>query len=218
MKKISLAALLSPFCAQRISRAAFFRQSVLCLAAIFLVGLIGTSSEAGGPPVVLSTTSVSFSSQIVNTASGAQLVKLKNRQSVPLTITSVSVTGDFAQINNCPLAPRTLASGATCTVSISFTPTAVGTRTGKLVISDDASTSPQSVSLSGAGTLTGLSAITITPGSGNHQFDGLNFRAFSRNHHGTCFFRNHQWVRYAGGYLFIGFAEHHGYPFCSLYF
>ncbi len=165
MKKISLAALLSPFCAQRISRAAFFRQSVLCLAAIFLVGLIGTSSEAGGPPVVLSTTSVSFSSQIVNTASGAQLVKLKNRQSVPLTITSVSVTGDFAQINNCPLEPRTLASGATCTVSISFTPTAVGTRTGKLVISDDASTSPQSVSLSGAGTLTGLSAITITPGS-----------------------------------------------------
>lgn len=158
MKRISLAALLHPFCAQCLSRAAFFRQSVLCLAAIFLVGLIGTNSEAGGPPVVLSVNSVSFSSQIVNTTSTAKLVTLRNRQSVPLTITSVFVTGDFAQNNNCPLAPQTLASGATCTISTTFTPIVVGTRTGKLVISDDAATSPQSASLSGTGTLTGLSA------------------------------------------------------------
>src|SRR5439155_25471968 len=52
-----------------------------------------------------------------------------------------------------------------CTISTIFTPSAVGTRMGKLVISDDASTSPQSVSLSGTGTLTGLSAISISPGS-----------------------------------------------------
>src|SRR5262249_18629183 len=131
----------------------------------FLVGLIGTSSEAGGPPVVLSATSISFPSQIVNTTSGAQPVTLRNRQSVPLTIASISVTGDFSQTSNCPLAPRTLASGATCTVSTTFTPTAVGTRTGKLVITDSSSTSPHAVSLSGTGTLAGLSAIIISPAS-----------------------------------------------------
>ena len=164
MKTKSLAVLLSAFGAQRIG-AAFFRQLALCLTAIFLVGLVGTGTQAGGPPVTLSATSVAFSSQIVNTTSAAKLVTLKNRQSVALTIASVSVTGDFAQTNNCPIAPQKLAAGATCTVSISFTPTTVGTRTGKLVITDDASTSPHSVSLSGAGTLTGLSGITIIPGS-----------------------------------------------------
>src|SRR5436189_1265103 len=138
------------------SRVAFFRQSVLCLTAIFLVGLITTSSEAGGPPVVLSTTSVSFSSQIVNTTSGAKLVTLRNRQSVPLTIRLVSVTGDFAQSTNCPLAPTTLASGATCTISTIFTPSAVGTGMGKVMINDDGATSPQYVSFSVTWDIRGL--------------------------------------------------------------
>jgi hypothetical protein len=143
---------------------AYLRQSVLCLAAVLLFAGTG-SGDAGGVPVTLSSRSVSFSSQIVNTTSSARLISLKNRQSVPLTISLVSVVGDFAQTSNCPLAPATLASGASCVLSITFTPTSLGTRTGTLVVNDDASTSPQSVSLSGTGTLSGLSTITVTPGN-----------------------------------------------------
>jgi hypothetical protein len=167
VKKISLAAFLPRFSARPwgFCWAAYLRQLGLCFAVIVLAGLGGLSSEAGGPPVVLSASSVSFIAQIVNTTSSAKQITLKNRQSVPLTFGSVSITGDFAQINNCPSAPGTLASGASCTFSVTFTPTALGTRTGKLVISDDASSSPQSVSLSGPGTLSGLSGITVTPGS-----------------------------------------------------
>jgi uncharacterized protein YjdB len=157
-----------------ISGTAYRRQWVLCCAAFLLVA--GTNSGArspqtvslnasGGLPVSLSPSSLSFSGQIVNTTSGAKTVNLKNRQAVPLTITSISVTGDFAQTNNCPFAPLTLAKNASCTLSITFAPTSLGTRTGTLVIADDASTSPQSVPLSGSGTLSGLSAITVTPGS-----------------------------------------------------
>jgi uncharacterized protein YjdB len=147
-----------------IAGAICLRQSVLCLAAVLFFAGTG-SGDAGGVPVILSSRSVSFSSQIVNTTSGARLINLKNRQSLPLTISSVSVVGDFSQTSNCPLAPVTLAPGASCVLSITFTPTSLGTRTGTLAINDDASTSPQSVSLSGTGTLSGLSAITVTPGS-----------------------------------------------------
>ena len=116
-------------------------------------------------PVTLSSSSLSFAGQVVNTTSTAKTVTLKNLQTVPLTITSTSITGDFAQTNNCPLAPLTLAAGGSCTFSITFTPRALGTRTGSLSISDSAPTSPQSVSLSGNGNLSGLSAIAVTPAS-----------------------------------------------------
>ena len=170
MKKISLAVLFSyfpaparGFCVAQvkgssatrrgnlIGGAACLTQSVLCFAAVLLVAGTDTGASSpqmvslngsGGPPVTLSSSSLSFSGQIVNTTSGVKAISLKNRQAVPLTITSISVAGDFAQTNNCPLAPLTLAKGASCIFSITCTPTSLGTRTGTLVIADDASTSP----------------------------------------------------------------------------
>jgi len=63
---------------------------------------------------------------------------------------SISITGadpsDFAQTNNCPL---TLAPAKKCTISVTFSPKALGTRTATLSVSDNASNSPQTVSLSG---------------------------------------------------------------------
>jgi hypothetical protein len=44
-----------------------------------------------------------------------------------------------------------VAAGASCTFSMTFTPTAVGSRTGSITITDDAGNSPQSISLSGIG-------------------------------------------------------------------
>src|SRR5205807_8040797 len=70
--------------------------------------------------------------------------------------TSIAVTGDFAQTNNCS---STLAPGASCTVSVTFTPRMTGTRSGTLTVSDDASNgSPQSTSLSGTGVDFAISA------------------------------------------------------------
>jgi hypothetical protein len=98
--------------------------------------------------VSLSPVSLVFSSQTVNTASTAQTVTLTNTGSANLTINSTAITGDFGQTNNCG---TSLAGGKSCTFSVIFTPTATGTRTGALTISDNASGSPQSVSLTGAG-------------------------------------------------------------------
>src|SRR5260370_25766006 len=61
---------------------------------------------------------------------------------------SVTVSGDFLQSNNCP---SRVAPGANCTVNVSFKPTAVGARTGVLLLTDNASASPQNVMLTVTG-------------------------------------------------------------------
>ena len=116
------------------------------------VALAGTGTA---PAVSLSATSLSFGTQTINTSSGSQAVTLTNSGSAPLTISGISLggvnPGDFAQTNTCPTGPTTLAAGANCSISATFTPTDTGTRTATLSITDDASGSPQSVALSGTG-------------------------------------------------------------------
>ena len=101
-----------------------------------------------GPVVVLSTTSLNFGNQPVGTTSAPRLVNLSNTGNAPLTITSITPSGDFAQTDNCisPLAARTY-----CTLSVTFTPTTAGTRTGDISIVDNATGSPHSVNLTGTG-------------------------------------------------------------------
>ena len=58
------------------------------------------------------------------------------------------VTGDFAQTNTCG---ASLAAHDSCTISVTFKPTAPGKRIGNLPLHDNASNSPQVVDLSGKG-------------------------------------------------------------------
>jgi subtilisin family serine protease len=108
--------------------------------------LIGTGVA---PVASLSATSLSFSSQLVNTTSGAKSVTLTNSGDVTLNISGIFVNGAFAESNNCPTA---LGKGANCKINVTFTPTVSGSRTGVLSVSDDSlGGSPQTVSLSGTG-------------------------------------------------------------------
>jgi len=98
--------------------------------------------------VALSPESLTFSSTQVGVTSAVQTVTLTNQDSSDLDIWNIQTTGDYAQTNDCP---DTLASRASCSFNITFTPTASGTRNGTLTISDSAMGSPQSVSLTGTG-------------------------------------------------------------------
>jgi hypothetical protein len=91
---------------------------------------------------------LTFASQTLNTTAPAQLVSLTNTGVDTLNITSISTAGDFASVSNCG---TTLSAGASCGVSVTFTPTAAGARTGTLLFVDDASGSPQQVTLTGTG-------------------------------------------------------------------
>jgi VCBS repeat-containing protein len=101
------------------------------------------------PPVpTLSGTSLTFASQVVGGTSAAQTITLSNTGASALTLTGVQITGDFAQTNTCG---TSVAASASCTVSVTFTPTATGARTGTLTFSDNATGSPQTVTVSGTG-------------------------------------------------------------------
>jgi hypothetical protein len=73
-------------------------------------------------------------------------------------------SGDYALGTGGTCNPTgSLAAGANCTIAITFTPTAVGTRTATLSIADNATGSPQAVALTGSGI---AAAVTVTIPSG----------------------------------------------------
>src|SRR5262249_44870845 len=80
--------------------------------------------------------------------SAPQTVTLSNNGNSSLAISSISVSGDFAQTNSCG---NTLAPGSSCSITVTFAPTTSGSRAGTLTVSDNAAGSPQTVSLSGNG-------------------------------------------------------------------
>src|SRR6266403_1978684 len=117
------------------------------------IALTGTGANPA-PAVGLAPTSLTFGNQPLNTTSPAQTVTLTNTGTGPLTIISIAASGDFAAsagATPCPITPPAtpLAAGANCTISVTFTPTAAGTRMGTLTITDNATGSPHTVSLTG---------------------------------------------------------------------
>ena len=113
----------------------------------------GTVSVLAQIPVpTLSTPSLTFANQIVDSTSTPQNVTLTNNGSAPLSITSVGIlgnnAGDFSQTNSCS---GIIAPGGYCTIAVTFGPTATGSRSATLAVNDNASGGQQTVSLSGTG-------------------------------------------------------------------
>lgn len=118
------------------------------------IGAYEVSSGTGGTPAVsLNPTSISFGNSIITTPTSATQVTLSNTGSASLTITSIVISGtnsgDFSQVNGCG---SSVAANANCTISVTFTPIALGARSASLVITDNAPGSPHTVPLSGTGT------------------------------------------------------------------
>jgi hypothetical protein len=113
------------------------------------VSLTGTGTAAGFNPV-----SVNFGSQKVGTTSAPQNIILTNVAATGnMKITSIAIVGtnagDFAQTNTCP---ASLAPAQSCTITVTFTPSATGSRSASVSVTDNGGGSPQAVPLSGSGT------------------------------------------------------------------
>jgi hypothetical protein len=108
----------------------------------------GGTGGGGAPSVSISPTSVDFGDQTVNATSSPTPINLFNNGSANLTVAGISVSGSYSQTNTC----GTLPPGASCIISVVFTPPTIGIQTGALAISDNASGSPQTISLTGVGT------------------------------------------------------------------
>jgi hypothetical protein len=111
------------------------------------VSLSGTAT-----PLKFTPASVNFGTVKVGTSSAAKKVTVQNVSSGTITFSSIGVSGtdpkDFTETNNCT---KNFAAGKSCTVSITFTPTATGARSGNVTVRDTDPTSPQKILLGGTG-------------------------------------------------------------------
>ena len=126
----------------------------LILCGLCLLNGCGGGSLGGSPNGTLSPTSLAFGVEVVGAASQPLPIALTNSGTATLSIASIAATANFGQANNCL---STLAPGKSCTINVTFTPSASGTLNGTLSVADNATGSPQTVSLSGNGSVTGPS-------------------------------------------------------------
>ena len=117
------------------------------------------------PPLVLSTRKcplvssayANFGQQVVGTPSPPYTLALQNNGNTPMTLSGMTITGDFAETTACK---SPLAVGAKCFIKVTFTPMATGARSGTLTVNDSDSTSPQTVGLTGMGSFVGMSTFS----------------------------------------------------------
>jgi hypothetical protein len=111
------------------------------------VPLYGTGVTA---TVSLTPQKLSFSTQSIGTSSSPQIATLTNTGTQAVDISSISTKGAFTQTNDCP---SSLPAGTNCDIYVRFAPLGKGPAKGTLSVRDDATGSPQEVSLSGVGTV-----------------------------------------------------------------
>jgi hypothetical protein len=123
--------------------------------------LTGTGTA---PQATLSPNPLAFPGTTVGTSATALPITLSNPGTAALTITSISVTGanatSFGETNNCP---ASMAAGATCTITVSFTPASAASLTAAISVADNASGSPHSATLTGTGTAPLIPQAVLTP-------------------------------------------------------
>ena len=113
-----------------------------------------------GPGLALSPQQISFGNQALNTTSNPTTVTLTNEGSAPLSINSISASGNFTQSNNCGTSLP--AGGATCTIQITFSPSQAGQQTDEVLISDNSAGSPHYITVTGNGVLS-AGSLSLAP-------------------------------------------------------
>lgn len=130
----------------------------------------GNPPPAGTPAVTLSPASLTFPAELTGITSPPQTTTVSNTGNAPLFINGLSTRGaavlDYT-VTGDQCSGITVPAGGSCTLTVTFTPTADGIRTATLNVLDNAASSPQAITLTGTGggTGTGPTPLAIaTPG------------------------------------------------------
>jgi hypothetical protein len=107
------------------------------------------------PVIGIFPNALNFGADKVGVKSGPLSITVGNPSGTPITVKKPTISGadaaDFAESTTCPLSPATLAPGANCLITVTFTPKASGARDAALKVTDSVPGSPQMISLSGTG-------------------------------------------------------------------
>ncbi len=113
-----------------------------------------------GTYVTFSKPTLNFGSVLRSKSSSKKLsVTLTNNAASPLSITSITASGDYTQTNSCG---SSVAAHSACTITVTFTPSTTGKRYGSITITDSDGASPNLVNLTGIGTQISLSPSSLT--------------------------------------------------------
>ncbi len=108
----------------------------------------GGGSSGGASALTASPASLSFGNVTTGSTSAAQTVTVSNPGTSAATGVSVSASAPFAETNTCG---SSIAAGGSCTVSVTYAPTAAGASTGTVSVASSAPGSPLTVALTGTG-------------------------------------------------------------------
>jgi len=116
--------------------------------------IVPGSQGVSGPSVEISPATVELGTLQIGSPSAPQMIMVKSNGAEALDVNSIAVSGagagQFTETDTCQV-PAVLQPNKFCSISITFTPSAAGTQTATLNITDNAPGSPQSVQLSGTG-------------------------------------------------------------------
>lgn len=181
----------------------------------YRISLMGTGVQPAGPVPSLAPSTATFASQTVGTTSAPMTLTLSNAGTGLLTIFGFAPggahAGDFNRAGTCSIGTP-LGGGASCTIVVTFTPSAIGTRSASLGVDTDAGSVLAALSGTGAappaqpslgasppmlafgnqaaGTQSATQSVTVTNAGGGTltlssvALGGANAAEFSRT--GTC--------------------------------
>jgi len=149
-------------------------------ATLTVVDSVGTQTSAlsgSGTAVKFNPASLAFPSTAVGVTSAPLTDTMTNLSNSPITITSITIGGanptDFAQTNTCG---STLPANSSCTITVTFSPTAVGSRSANVTVTDSDVTSPQKLILTGTGTQANVS-YTVLPTSITYPSENVGLQS-----------------------------------------
>ncbi len=119
------------------------------------------SAGTGLTAAAASPSSLAFSSQVYDTSSSPLIVTIDNTGSLALVLSSISMSGDFTETDNCVNEP--VAVGASCSIQVTFTPQATGPLSGEMTIYANIYGGQLVIDLTGTGSPAG--ALSLTPAS-----------------------------------------------------
>jgi hypothetical protein len=135
--------------------------------------IVNPASGTATPAASLSPTTLNFGNQVTGTTSATMSATLKNSGTANLVLSTVTLAGtnsvDFTRGGTCAPA-LTLAPAQTCSIDVTFKPTAIGTRSATVTVAHNASPSTSTLNVTGSGIAAptpaaGLSATTLAFGN-----------------------------------------------------
>lgn len=136
--------------------------SIATTAGALNLGSVWVGGAGGGYATAdISPTSIAFGSVNTGTTTGTSTVTLTNNGTVTLNYSSIAKGGtDTTKFNlaagSCVLSGSTLAASASCTYTVSFSPTAATSYSATVVVTSDASPTTTTLTLTGTGVAAGV--------------------------------------------------------------